>query len=60
MAFATTINHNPNLGMFNATEGIENFFDFQYQNYCHLTTISMTMHIALAILKIYIYIQEIT
>lgn len=51
MAFATTINHNPNLGMFNATQGIENFFSFQYQNYCRLITISMTMYIALAILK---------
>jgi hypothetical protein len=51
MVFATTINHNPNLGMFNATQGIENFLGFQYQNYCRLTTINMTMYIALAILK---------
>lgn len=51
MAFGTTFNHNPNLGMFNATQGIENLFSFQYQFYCRLITISMTMYIALAILK---------
>jgi hypothetical protein len=51
MVFATIGNYNPNLGMFNATQGIENLLGFQYQNYCHLTTINMTMYIGLAILK---------
>jgi len=51
MVFATIVNHNSNLGMFTTTQGIENFLGFQYQNYCCLTTINMTMYIAFEILK---------
>jgi hypothetical protein len=51
MVFATIINHNPNIGMFNATQTIEILLGFQYPNYYRLITIIMTMYVALTILK---------